>query len=70
MKSSTSKRVSLKKKINSIVDGWTRLAKQKPIGKLNEQEKTQFDKARFAEEQVKSSTFVLGGQINRNSRII
>ncbi len=55
-----------KKGESSIVEGWNAVIKKYPIEKLNEQEKAQFDRARFSEEQAKKKSFILGGQINRN----
>ena len=55
-----------KKKEVSIIEGLTRILEKKPIGKLTDQEKVQFDKARFAEEQAKKTSFILGGCINRS----
>ncbi|MDP3260343.1 MAG: hypothetical protein Q8M34_07135 [Thermodesulfovibrionales bacterium] len=55
-----------KKSESSIVEGWNAVIKKYHAGKLNEQEKAQFDRARFSEEQAKKNSFVLGGQINRS----
>jgi len=65
MKSCTSKRVAPKEKTRKIISGWNKLTKRRLLVQLKDQEKAQFDKASFAEEQVKKSKFVLGGQINR-----
>lgn len=54
------------KKELPIVAGWNTILKKYNAGKLNEQEKAQFDRARFSEEQAKKNSFVLGGQINRS----
>jgi hypothetical protein len=49
-----------------IVEGWERISQEYRAGELNEQEKAQFEKARFADEQTQRRSFTLGGQINRN----
>lgn len=50
---------------HSIVEGWKRISQEYRAGELNEQEKAQFEKARFADEQTQRKSFTLGGQINR-----
>mgnify|MGYP001576293313 CR=1 FL=1 len=50
----------------SIVEGWVSITKEYRAGELNEQEKAQFGKARFADEQTQRKSFTLGGQINRH----
>ena len=49
----------------SILEKWERISKEYVGGELNEQEKAQFDRARFAEEQARNKSFVLGGHINQ-----
>jgi hypothetical protein len=44
----------------SIVEGWARISSEYKFGKLSEQEKAQFERAQFAEEQAKKKSFVLG----------
>jgi hypothetical protein len=44
----------------SIVEGWASTCKEYRFGGLNEQEKAQFEKAQFAEDQAKKTRFVLG----------
>ena len=48
----------------SIVKGWARISEYR-FGGLNEQEKAQFEKAQFAEDQAKKTSFVLGEPIKR-----
>lgn len=54
------------KKETSIVEAWSTVSKEYRSGELNEQEKAQFDRAKFSDEQAQKSSFVLGGQINRS----
>ena len=51
-------------KEESIVEGWLRVSKDYRFGGLTEQEKAQFEKARFAEEQAKKTHFILGEPIH------
>ncbi|PKN30360.1 MAG: hypothetical protein CVU64_03660 [Deltaproteobacteria bacterium HGW-Deltaproteobacteria-21] len=53
-------------KVSSTVEGWRKVSTTNKAGKLSEREKAQFEKARFSEEQVKRSSFVLGGNIRRS----
>ena len=48
----------------AIVEGWIQISKEYTSGKLNDEEKAQIDRARFADEQAKKSSFVLGGPIS------
>lgn len=43
----------------SIIKGWTRISEYR-FGGLSEEERAQFEKARFAEEQARRTKFVLG----------
>jgi len=50
---------------SSIVKGWVGVSEY-TFGGLNEQEKAQFEKAQFAEEQARKTSFVLGEPIKRS----
>lgn len=49
---------------NEYLKSWEIITKEKPFVKLDENESAQFEKARFTEEQVRKTSFVLGGQVN------
>lgn len=59
-------KIAKQKKKKSNAEGLIRIFKKNLIGKLTEQEKAQFDRARFADEQAKKNSFILGGHINRS----
>lgn len=50
-----------------IFEGWRKATTSREEGKLSEQEEAQFEKARFAEDQVRKSSFLLGGQIRHGT---
>ena len=52
-----------KKREDSIVEEWARIFKDYRFSGLNEQEKAQFERAQFAQEQGKKTHFVLGEPI-------
>jgi len=54
-----------KEKEVSIIEGWAHISEYRFNG-LSEQEKAQFDKAQFAEEQAEKTNFVLGEPIKRS----
>jgi hypothetical protein len=49
---------------DEYLKSWEVITKLESAGKLDEAESAQFEKARFTEEQVKKTSFVLGGQIS------
>lgn len=49
----------------SFAEGLRRIAGSGLFDKLSDQEKVQFERARFAEEESKKRSFVLGRQIDR-----
>ena len=51
---------------NPIVEGWSQILKDYRFGGLSEQEKAQFERAEFAEEQAKKTRFVLGEPIKQS----
>lgn len=57
------KRPPEKEREKSILEGWERFAKEYRPGELNEQEKARFERALFAEEQARKTSFVLGGPV-------
>jgi hypothetical protein len=48
-----------------ILQGWVKVAKEHKSIELNEEEKTQIDIARWADEQSKRSNFTLGGSLQQ-----
>jgi hypothetical protein len=48
----------------SFAEGLRRIAGSELIGKVTDQERAQFERARFAEEESKTRSFVLGKQID------
>ena len=48
----------------SFAEGLKKIAGRKLIGKLSDEEKAQFERNRFAEEESKRKSFVLGKQFN------